>query len=174
MRVSVEIIKELRNMTSASIAQCKKALEETNGDLKKAAVWLRKQGLEIAAKRQASGAKEGRIESYVHTGNKIGALVEVNCETDFVARNEEFAQFCRDLAMQVAAMNPSYIKSEDVPESVLEQEKHKEQFLKEHCLLEQAFIKDAGMTIKDYLANLLSKFSENIFIRRFTRYKIGE
>src|SRR3989338_4944588 len=174
MRISVDTIKELRNMTSAGIAQCKKALEETGGDLKKAAAWLRKQGLEIAAKRQALGAKEGRVEGYVHAGNKIGALIEVNCETDFVARNEEFARFCKDLAMQVAAMNHAYIKGEDVPESVLGQEKNKELFLKEHCLLEQPFIKDAGTTIKDYLGTLLSKFSENISIRRFTRYKIGE
>lgn len=174
MATSLESIKELRNMTSASIAHCKQALEETGGDLKKAAQLLRKRGLEIAAKKQGREVREGRIEAYVHHGNKIGVLLEVNCETDFVARNEEFRQFTKDLSMQIAACNPAYLKKEEVPENILEQEKDKEQFIKDNCLLEQTFVKDPSITIKDYLGILLAKFNENIVIRRFTRYKIGE
>ncbi len=174
MKISVDLIRELRELTSASVAHCKKALEESKGDVKKAAQLLRKQGLQIAAEKQGRITKEGRIESYVHTGNKIGVLLEVNCETDFVARNEEFRQFTKDVAMQIAALNPAYIKKEDVPEDVLKEEKNKELFLKEYVLLEQPFIKDSAITIKDYLGNLLAKFNENIVIRRFERYKIGE
>jgi elongation factor Ts len=174
MKIALDTIKDLRHMTSASIAECKKALEETAGDLQKAKALLRKRGLEIAAKKQDRSAKEGRIEAYVHLGNKIGVLLEVACETDFVARNSEFTQFTKDVAMQIAACNPGYIKMEDVPAEVLAQEKDKAQFCKDHCLLEQAFIKDAGITIKDYLGTLVGKFSENIHIRRFVRYKIGE
>jgi len=160
-------------MTFASVAECKKALEESHGDLNKARELLRKRGLEIAAKKQDRAAKEGRIEAYVHAGNKIGVLLEVDCETDFVARNSDFCQFTKDVAMQIAALNPTYIKREDVPQEIIDQEKNKEQFYKEHCLMEQAFIKDAGLTIKDYMGNLLAKFSENIVIRKFARYKIG-
>jgi len=174
MGISVDSIKELRHLTSASIAECRKALEETGGDIQKAVQLLRKRGLEIAAKKADRAAKEGRVDCYVHLGNKIGVLVEVNSETDFVARNEEFAQFTKDIAMQIAALAPAYLKREDVPQDVLENTKDKEQFIKENCLLEQAFIKDPGITIKDYLGNLLAKFSENIYIRRFIRYKIGE
>jgi elongation factor Ts len=173
MAISVEAIKELRDMTSASIANCKKALEEAGGDIKKAAGILRKKGLEVAVKRQDKGAKEGRVESYIHTGNKIGVLVEIASETDFVARNESFVQFAKDVAMQIAACDPEYIKKEDVPHEVIEQEKNKEEFLKTHCLLEQPFIKDASLTINDYLGELLSKFGENISIKRFARFKIG-
>lgn len=173
MAIIVEAIKELRDMTAASVANCKKALEESSGDIKKAADILRKKGLEIAAKRQGKGAKEGRVESYIHTGNKIGVLVEIASETDFVARNEAFAQFAKDVAMQIAACDPEYIKKEDVPKEIIEQEKNKEEFYKSHCLLEQPFIKDASLTINDYLGELLSKFSENISIKRFARYKIG-
>jgi len=174
MEISVEAIKELRHMTSASIAHCKKALEEAEGDLKKAAVILRKKGLEIAAKKQGKAAKEGRVEAYVHLGNKIGVLVEVNCETDFVARNPDFCQFTKDLAMQIAACSPEYIKKEDVPQDVLEQGKNKDEFIKTHCLLEQPFVKDPSVTINDCLGTIVAKLGENIVIRRFVRYKIGE
>ncbi|MCM8797260.1 MAG: translation elongation factor Ts [Candidatus Omnitrophica bacterium] len=174
MTVKVELIKELRNMTSASVAHCKKALEEAGGDLQKAVQLLRKQGLEIAAKKQDRIAKEGRIETYVHMGNKIGVLLEVNCESDFVARNEEFSRFTKDLAMQIAASCPLYIKREDVPAEVLEHEISKEEFYKNHCLLEQPFIKDPAITIKDYLGSIIAKLGENIVIRRFIRYKLGE
>jgi len=174
MKSSVNAIKELRDMTCSSIAHCKKALDEAKGDIKQAAILLRKQGLEIAAKKQNRAAKEGRIDCYIHHGNKIGVLLEVNCESDFVARNEEFTKFTKDLAMQIAATSPAYIKKEDVPEEVLRHEKSKEEYYKNNCLLEQVFVKDPGMTIKDYLGSIVAKIGENIVIRRFTRYKIGE
>jgi elongation factor Ts len=174
MAASIDLIKELRELTSASIAHCKKALEESAGDIKKAAALLRKQGLEIAAKKGGKVTGEGRIESYVHHGNKIGVLLEVNCETDFVARNADFIQFTKDISMQIAASSPLYIKREDVPKEVLEQEKDQGEFIKQNCLLEQLFIKDPSTTIKDYLGSLIVKVGENIVIRRFTRYKVGE
>ncbi len=174
MKISVELIKELREITSSSVAHCKKALEETGGDIKKAAVLLRKQGLEIAAKKQSRAAKEGRIEAYVHHGNKIGVLLEINCESDFVARNEDFVQFSKDVAMQIAATSPLYLKKDDVPAEVLENEKSKEDFYKNHCLLEQPFVKDPAININDYLGSIVAKLGENIVIRRFIRYKIGE
>jgi elongation factor Ts len=174
VKISVDLIRELRGLTCASVADCKKALEETRGDIKKAAVWLRKHGLEIAAKKQGEAAKEGRIEAYVHHGNKIGVLLEVNCETDFVARNSEFCQFTKDVAMQITACNPLCIKKEDAPSNVIEQEKNKEDFFKNNCLLEQAFVKDPSITVKDYLGSLIAKLGENIVIRRFARYKVGE
>lgn len=174
MKISVELIKELREITSSSVAHCKKALEETQGDIKKAAVLLRKQGLEIAAKKQSRAAKEGRIEAYIHHGNKIGVLLEVNCESDFVARNEDFARFTKDVAMQIAATSPLYLKKDDVPAEVLENEKSKDDFYKNHCLLEQVFVKDPSITVNDYLGSIVAKVGENIVIRRFIRYKIGE
>ena len=174
MKISIELIKELREITSSSVAHCKKALEDSKGDIKKAAVLLRKQGLEIAAKKQSRAAKEGRIEAYVHHGNKIGVLLEVSCESDFVARNDGFIQFTKDVAMQIAATSPLYLKQEDVPVEVLENEKSKEDFYKNHCLLEQPFVKDPSITIKDYLGSIVAKIGENIIIRRFMRYKIGE
>ncbi len=173
-QINLNLIKELRNMTCAGIAECKKALHDTEGDLQKAAVLLRKRGLEIVAKKQERAAKEGRIEAYVHMGNKVGVLLEVNCETDFVARNNEFCQFTKDLALQITALCPTYIKKEDIPCDLIAQEKDQELFVKTHCLMEQTFVKDPSITIKDYLGSLVSKFNENIVIRRFLRYKIGE
>ena len=174
MKSSLNDIKELRDMTCASVAHCKKALEEAKGDIKQAVILLRKQGLEIAAKKQSRAAKEGRVDCYIHHGNKIGVLLEVNCESDFVARNEEFAKFTKDLAMQIAATSPDYIKKEDVPEEVLKHEKNKEDYYKNSCLLEQVFVKDPSLMIKDYLGSIVAKIGENIVIRRFIRYKIGE
>lgn len=173
-QISIDAIKDLRRMTFASIADCKKVLQESKGDINKAVELLRKRGLQIAAEKQARQVKEGRIEAYVHLGNKIGVLLEVGCETDFVARNEDFCQFTKDVAMQITACNPVYIKKEDVPASVIDQEKDKEQFYKAHCLLEQVYVKDPAITIKDYLASLLVKVGENIVIRRFIRYKVSE
>jgi elongation factor Ts len=174
MKVSLDLIKELRNMTSASVAECRKALEEAGGDLQQGVKLLRKRGLELAAKKQGQGAKEGRIEAYIHLGNKVGVLLEVDCQTDFVARNGEFCQFTKDIAMQIVASNPAYIKREDVPAAALEDEKDKELFYKNNCLMDQVFVKDPSITIKDYLGTLVAKFNENIVIRRFMRYKIGE
>jgi len=174
MKTSLDVIKELRRITSASVSDCKKVLEEAGGNKEKAIELLRIRGLEIAAQKQDRQAKEGRIEAYVHLGNKIGVLLEVDTETDFVARNSDFCQLTKDLSMQIAACNPTYIKKEDVPAEVLEKEKDKEQFYKDNCLLEQIFIKDPQLTIKDYLTSLIAKVGENIVIRRFIRYKIGE
>ncbi len=174
MSISVELIKELREITSSSVAHCKKALEDAKGDIKKAAELLRKQGLEISAKKSSRAAKEGRIEAYVHHGNKVGVLLEVNSESDFVAKNEGFIQFTKDLAMHITATSPLYIKKEDVPSEVLEHEKSKEDFYKNHCLMEQPFVKDPSITIKDYLGSIVAKLGENIVVRRFARYKIGE
>ena len=175
MKISVDLIKELRNQTGSSIADCKKALQETNGNTQEAAHWLRRRGLEIASRGQSGASfKEGRIEAYTHFDNKLGAVVEVNCETDFVARNQDFCQFAKDLAIHIAASNPLYVKKEEIPKEVLSQEKDVEQFCKSYCLLDQVFVKDPSITIKDYLGSLISKFGENIFIRRFTRYRIGE
>lgn len=172
--VSLDLIKELRKLSSASISDCRSVLAETKGDIKKAQDLLRKRGLEEAKKKEGRAVKEGRIEAYVHTGNKIGVLLEVGCETDFVARNSEFCQFTKDIAMQIAACNPLYIKAEDVPADIMEHQKHKDAYVKEHCLMEQPFVKDAAMNIKDYLGTLVGKMGENIVISRFKRYKIGE
>lgn len=174
MKSSVDTIKELRAMTCSSIAHCKKALEDAKGDIKQAVVLLRKQGLEIAAKKQSRVAKEGRVDCYIHHGNKIGVLIEVDCESDFAAKNEEFVKFTRDLAMQIAAASPEYIKKEDVPEEILKHEKNKDDYYKNNCLLEQVFVKDPSLLIKDYLGSIVAKIGENVVIRRFIRYKIGE
>ena len=172
--ISVETIKELREMTSCGVNDCKKALEEAKGDLKKAKEILLKRGIEIAAKKESRQAKEGRVEAYVHMGNKIAVLVEVNCETDFVAKNEDFCRFAKDVAMQIAATNPKYIREKDVPANVLAAAENKKQFVVENCLLNQPFIKDQGQTIQDYLNSIIAKIGENILVSRFARYKVGE
>jgi len=174
MKISLDLIKELRRTSCASISDCKEALEEAGGDIEKAIKLLRKKGLEIAQAKKERPAREGRIESYVHLGNKLGVLLEVNCETDFVARNQDFCQFTKDLAMQIAATSPLYIAKEDVPREVIDKLEDKEGFYKNNCLLEQAFIKDPSITINDYLVSLIARVGENIVIRRFIRYKIGE
>lgn len=171
---SLEQIKELREQTSCGVIDCQNALKEANGDMAKAKKFLQKRGLEIAAKKGSREAKEGRIESYVHTGSKIAVLVEANCETDFVARNEDFCRFSRDVAMHIAAVNPQYIREEDVPADVLGEQADKAAWVKENCLLNQPFVKDQGQTVQDYLNSIISKIGENIVIRRFTRYKVGE
>jgi elongation factor Ts len=135
---------------------------------------LRKRGVELAAKKQDRQAKEGRIEAYVHMGNKIGVLVEVNAESDFVARGQDFCNFTKDLAMHITACAPLYVAKEEVPAEVLKHEKNKEDYYKAHCLMEQPFVKDPAITVKDLLVNVIAKLGENIVVRRFTRYKIGE
>lgn len=175
MKVNIDLIKRLRELTSASFSDCKKALEDTGQNIDEALKALRKRGMEIAAEKQDRVTLEGRIEAYVHLGNKLGVLLEVDCETDFVARNEEFCRFTKDLALQIAASSPLYIKREDVPEDQIKIHKdNPEEFYKNSCLLEQVFIKDPNITIKDYLASLIAKIGENIVIRRFIRYKLGE
>lgn len=167
-----ESIKELRQLTSCGVIECKKALEEAKGDMKAAIEILKKRGMQLAAKKADRSARQGKVESYVHGGGKIGVLVEVNCETDFVARNEEFQKFTRDVAMQIAAMNPKYIKKEEVPQEIIAKEGN--EFYKHACLLEQAFIKDASLTISDYLTSIIAKTGENVIVRRFSRYQLGE
>src|SRR3989338_9448187 len=155
MGASLDGIKELREMTSCGVIECKKALEEAKGNLQKAKEILQKRGLEIAAKKSSRVAKEGRIESYIHLGSKIGVLLEVNCETDFVARSEDFCKFTKDVAMQIAASAPQYIKKENVPADVLNGQPNQEEFIKTSCLMDQPFIKDPKLTIQDYLNSLI-------------------
>ncbi len=174
MGVTAQEIKELREMTSCGVMECKKALEEVKGDMAKAKEFLRKRGLELAAKKGSRSANEGRVEAYIHLGSKIGVLVEVNCETDFVAKNEDFVKFAKDVAMHIAAMNPRYVRREDIPEDMLAEQKDAEVFVKEACLMEQPFVRDPKMTIQDYLNSLVVKIGENMFIRRFNRFKVGD
>lgn len=174
MASTVDSIRQLREETSCGVIECKKALEESKGDFQKAKEILRKRGLEMAAKKADRVAKEGRVEAYIHHGNKIGVIVEVNCETDFVARNDDFMVFTRDVAIHIAALAPKYIKKEDVPADVLIKETDKEAYAKTNCLMNQSFVKDPSKTIGDYLNELVAKIGENIQIGRFVRFKIGE
>lgn len=172
--MSVDAIKELREVTGCGIMECKRAWAESKGSMEKAKDLLRQRGLEMAQKKSARTAREGRVEAYIHNGNKVGTVVEVNCETDFVARNEDFIQFTKDLAMHITAMSPKYIKKDDVPADVLKAEKDQAEFVKTNCLLEQVFVKDSSKSIQDLLNELVAKIGENIVIGRFVRYKIGE
>lgn len=174
MTITADTIKELREMTSCGVMECKKALEEAGGNLEKAKEFLRRRGLEMAAKKGSRTANEGRVEAYIHLGAKIGVLVEINCETDFVAKNEDFCSFSKDIAMHIAAMKPLYIRREDISEDVLSDQKDKEAFCKENCLMEQAFVKDSKLTVQDHLNSLIAKIGENILISRFKRFKVGE
>ena len=174
MATTADDIKRLREETSCGVIDCKKALEEAKGDFNKAKELLRKRGLEMAAKKSDRLAKEGRVESYIHNGNKIGVVVEVNCETDFVARSEDFCKFTRDVALHIAALNPKYIKKEDVPADLLAKEADKEAYIKANCLLAQAYVREPGKSIQDLLNELVAKIGENIIIARFARYKVGE
>jgi len=174
MATTADEIKRLREETSCGVIDCKKALDEAKGDFAKAKELLRKRGLEMAAKKSDRVAKEGRVEAYIHNGNKIGVVVEVNCETDFVARSEDFCKFTRELALHIAAVSPKYIKKEDVPADVLAKEADKEAFYKANCLLAQAYVKDPGKSIQDLLNELVAKIGENIIVSRFIRYKVGE
>jgi elongation factor Ts len=171
----VDLIKELRDITSAGVNDCKKALETAGGDKEKALEILRKKGLDIAKEKSGRVAKQGRIEVYIHSGSKLGALVEVNCETDFVARNEEFIRFAKDIAMQIAASSPLYIDFDSMPQE--EKDKIKvdaEEFKKQYCLLSQSFIKDPAKSVHDYMVSIIAKLRENIVIRRFVRFSLGE
>jgi len=197
MAGSSQLVKELREKTGAGILDCQKALNENGNDVGKAIDYLRQKGLAAAAKKAGRETNQGLIHSYIHMGGKIGVLIEVNCETDFVARNEEFKAFVNDLALQVAAAKPSFVKREDVPADVAEKEKtiyegqakemgkppaawskivegKLEKFYQENCLLEQSFIKDPAVTVKDLLAQKIAKIGENMNVRRFTRYQLGE
>lgn len=175
MKISAKDIQKLREMSNVGVMDCKHALETAKGDFDKAVQVLRKKGIARAAKKSSRKAQEGQIESYVHLNSKIGVLIEVNCETDFVSRCAEFKDFSKDLTMQIAALNPLYLKKEDVPKNVVKEHKGQiEDFYKASCLLEQTFIKDEKRTIKDYLTELIAKVGENIVIRRFVRFQLGE
>ena len=191
------LVKELRGKTGAGILDCQHALKETDSDIEKAIDLLRKKGLAAAQKKAGRETKEGVISSYIHAGNKIGVLVEINCETDFVARNEEFQSLVKDVALQIAAANPSYVQRENVPTEIIEREKSVylgqakemdkpkaawdkivqgklEKFYQEQCLVEQSFIKDPNSTITEILTEKIAKLGENISITRFTRYQLGQ
>ena len=196
-KVDIELIKELRKRTAAGFSDCKKALEEADSDIEKAIDILRKKGLAIAAKRASKTASEGVVAAYIHSNKKIGVLVEINCETDFVARTDEFQQFAHDIAMQIAATNPICIRREEMPQEIIEKEKKLyeeelkeagkpehiipkivegklEKFYKENVLLEQEFIKNPDITIQDLLNELIAKTGEKIVIKRFCRFQIGD
>jgi elongation factor Ts len=192
-----QLVKELREKTGAGILDCQKALQENGDDIEKAIDYLRQKGLAAAQKKAGRETNQGLVHAYIHMGGKIGVLIEVNCETDFVARNEEFKTFVNDLALQVAAAKPSYVKREDIPKEIVDKERviyegqakemgkppaawpkivegKLEKFYQESCLMEQAFIKDPAVTVKDLLAQKIAKIGENMNIRRFTRYQLGE
>ena len=167
MAISVESIKALREQTGAGIMDCKRALEQSNGDLRKAEELLRQKGMAAAAKRAGRATHQGLIEAYIHSGARIGAMVEVNCETDFVARTPDFKELAHDLAMQVAAMSPRYLDASSNPDG-------KEPIPPEACLMQQPFIKDPSKTVKDLINETVGKLGENIRVRRFVRYSLGE
>lgn len=195
--VSAEQVKNLREKTGAGMMDCKKALVEANGDFDKAVDLLREKGLAKAAKKADRVASEGLVVSYIHGNGRIGVLLEVNCETDFVARNEEFKALCHDIAMQVAASNPEYVSRDEVPEEILEKEKsilraqalnegkpekivekmvegRLEKFYQENCLLDQAFIKDQDVNVQQVVNEAIAKLGENMTVRRFARFVLGE
>ena len=195
--ITATAVQDLRNKTGAGMMDCKKALAETNGDVEKAIEYLRKKGVSAAEKKAGRETKQGSIISYIHGGGRIGVLVEINCETDFVARNENFQNFARDIAMHVAATNPRFLNREAVPANVLEAEKeiHRAQlrdqkkpeammekiiegklnrFYEENCLLEQAFVKNPDVTIGEYLKETIAKIGENIVITRYVRFELGQ
>ena len=194
--ITAALVKELRERTGAGMMDCKKALSATDGDLEKAIDFLREKGLAAAAKKAGRVAAEGLVEAYIHGGGRIGVLVEVNCETDFVAKTDAFKELVKDIAMHIAATNPSYLKREEVPTAELEHEQavlaeqarnegkpekiiekmvagRIEKYYKEVCLMEQPFVKDPDKTISDLITESIAKIGENISIRRFTRYQLG-
>jgi elongation factor Ts len=197
MEVPAAQVKELRERTGAGMLACKQALVEAQGDMERAITILREKGLAAAAKKAGRVANEGLVEAYIHGGGRIGVLVEVNCETDFVARTEEFRTLARDLAMQIAAARPEYIRRDDVPEEVVARERailraqalregkpekvvdrmvegRLEKFFKEQCLLEQPFIKDPNITVGQLITEKIARLGENITVRRFARFELGE
>ncbi len=197
MAITAEAVKALREKTGAGMMDCKKALQESNGDFDKAIDYLRKKGASIAQKRSDKAANQGVIESYIHTGGRVGTLIELNCETDFVAKTDDFKRLAKDIAMQVAAMNPRYVSREDVDKTELEKEieiyktqakndgkpdniaekiaeGRLEKYYQEVCLLEQSFIKDSSKTVKDLLNEATAKIGENIRISRFQTFHLGE
>ncbi len=197
MDITADVVKKLREKTGVGLMDCKEALKNTNGDMEKAVDFLREKGLAKMQKRMGRVASEGSIASYIHTGGKVGALVEINCETDFVAKTDQFQNFVKDVAMQVTAASPLYVKREDIPQEHIDREKtiyrnqalesgkpekiidkiadgKLEKFYQEVCLVEQTFIKNPDVTIKELLEELLVKTGEKIVINRFVRFQLGE
>lgn len=197
MEITTSMIKDLREATAAGVLDCKKALEASGGDLEKAKVYLREKGLAAAAKKASRSAEEGLIEAYIHTGGRVGALIELNCETDFVARTEAFEGLAHDLALQVVAARPLYLAPDDIPPDVLEEEKNVyrvqaketgkperiiekivegklQKYYQEVCLMKQPFIKDDDLTVQDVLTEIIAKLGENIAVRRFVRFELGD
>lgn len=195
--ISAKMVKELREKTGAGMMDCKKALTESAGDMDKAVEVLRKKGIAKAEKKASREVKDGMVEAYIHAGGKLGTLVEVNCETDFVAKTDDFQNFVRNIAMQIAATDPIAVSREDVPESIIEKEMDiyraqakdsgkpdnivdkiatgkLEKFYAENILLEQAYVRNPDMSIKDFLSETIAKLGENISIRRFARFRIGD
>jgi len=193
--ITPALVKQLRDATSAAMMDCKKALVETKGDLAAAETWLRKKGIASAAKKGSRDANDGVIASYIHAGDKVGVLVEINCETDFVARTDSFRGLVKDISLQIAAAAPRYVRREDVPAAEVEKEKdivaaqikdkppqvvekivtgRIDKFFGTICLLEQPFVKDDKITIKDLIASKISELGENIVLRRFVRFQLGE
>jgi elongation factor Ts len=196
MSISAEMVKELREKTGVGFMECKSALQESNGDMEAAVTILRKRGLASLTKKSGRETKDGLIGAYIHNG-KIGVMLELNCETDFVARNPDFQTLVKDIAMHIAASDPRFIRKEDVTEDVLEKEREiytaqarttgkpenvlekivdgrMSKYFSEACLLEQPFVKDPAITVRDHIAAHIQKIGENIQVRRFTRYKLGE
>jgi len=197
MKINAQMVKELREKTSAGVMDCKEALKVNTGNLEKAIEYLRKKGINAASSKFNRQTLSGKVESYIHLYGKIGVLVEVNCETDFVANTEEFKEFVKNIAMQIAASNPRYITRKDIPKSIIEKEKDifyaqveksgkpasiiekivegkLEKYFQENCLMEQIFIRDNNKNIEELLLELIAKLGENILIRRFARFKLGE
>jgi elongation factor Ts len=195
--IPAQLVKELRDKTGAGFADCRAALIEANGDIEQAVNILRKKGQVAAAKKAQRATSEGLVSSYIHAGGKIGVLVETNCESDFVARTEDFQRLCHDVAMHVAALDPLFLRREEVTQEILDQKRKvyseeakasgkpepviekivngkMEKFYEENCLLEQHFIKDEGLTVKELVDQAIAKLGENISIRRFSRFKVGE
>ena len=195
--ISATTVKELREITGCGMMDCKTALTETNGDMEKAIEFLREKGLAKAAKKAGRIASEGIVTSYIHGGGRIGVLVEINSETDFVAKNAEFQEFAKDIAMHIAAANPTYVRREEVPAEVIEGERsilkaqainegkpeniaekmvegRVEKFYKEVCLLEQPFVKDPDISVGDLVVSMIAKIGENLNVRRFARFEKGE
>lgn len=175
MAVTTAMVKELRERTGAGFKECKDILAQTNGDITRAIEVLREKGIQAAEKKQSREARDGRIEVYVHPGSRLVAIVEVNCETDFVARTEGFMTLARDLALHIAATNPSYLNVEDVPPEAIEaSELSAEDFYEQHVLMRQPFVKDGRTIIQDKMKEAIARLGENVVVRRFTRYEVGD
>lgn len=197
MAITIDLIKELREKTGSGMMDCKKALTETDGNLEKAIVWLREKGIASADKKMTRITAEGVVDAYIHAGGRVGVLLEVNIETDFAAKNEDFRRMVREIAMQIAAMKPRWVSRQDVPADVLEQERdivkkqalnegkpekivdkivdgRMSKFFQENCLLEQSFIKDDSKTVETLVKEMIALVGENITVRRFVRFELGE